>query len=133
MRDRVVIGLDGGGTKTACVVLDGARSELGRSRGGSTNINSVGADGARAALTDTIHAALLDAGCEHGDVDGIVFAGAGLSRPTLRSQAEAWLTENFPGRWVRAVNDAVPLLASVTGSRLRGIVLLGGTGMLVWG
>jgi N-acetylglucosamine kinase-like BadF-type ATPase len=47
----VVIGVDGGGTKTAVVALDMQRKVVFSEKFGSTNQNSVGVDTARKTLT----------------------------------------------------------------------------------
>ena len=57
----LVVGVDGGATKTSAVVIkisDGARLVVGRSVSGSTNRNSVGNEAAVAAMNEVISAAL---------------------------------------------------------------------------
>ena len=55
----IILGLDGGGTKTVCVAVplgtvEDARTPLARVVVGSTNWNSVGVDQARANLKDAV-------------------------------------------------------------------------------
>src|SRR5439155_6042546 len=78
-----VIGIDGGGTKTVCVVasLDGA--ELGRATGGPSNYQTIGAAATAAVLSETIAAA---AGAAGGDLEArsLCLAMAGVDRPEDR-------------------------------------------------
>ncbi len=57
----LVVGVDGGATKTSAVVIkisDGARLVVGRSVSGSSNRNSVGNEAAVVAMNEVISAAL---------------------------------------------------------------------------
>ena len=54
--DPCVLGIDGGGTHTVCVILDGAGREIGRGLGGPSNHQSVGAEAAQKGLTEAVAA-----------------------------------------------------------------------------
>ena len=57
----VVIGVDGGGTKTVAVLADESGSELARATGQGTNLQTVGGTGALRTLADLIASAHPDA------------------------------------------------------------------------
>ena len=59
---RYVLGFDGGGTKTECVLMDQDRRVLSRGRGGPSNPNRVGFGGALASVSDAARLAVASAG-----------------------------------------------------------------------
>ena len=92
-----VLGIDGGGTKTTCIVLDHRRNVIGQARAGSSNRNSVGDETARANITRATQDALAAAGLQTSEL-GVVCAGlAGVDRPAERTLINGWFTELFPG------------------------------------
>src|SRR5207244_3941161 len=77
---RCVVGVDGGGTKTACLVaaLDG--TVLGKATAGPSNYQTVGAEEAEAALAEAIAGAAAD--CNEGlEIRALCLAMAGVDRP----------------------------------------------------
>lgn len=128
MADRVVIGLDGGGstTRVACADLDGRIL----STAVGTGANPQHAPNAAATVRETVLAALELAGRRPSDVAALVAGLAGLNAP----EDEGWATEiiaidGMPGR---AINDSEVALA---GAFLDGpgIVALSGTGSIILG
>lgn len=142
---RLVIGLDGGGTKTTVVVVEAATPLpadtahaaelplLGRAQGGSTNWNSVGVSTAHANWLQTIQGALAAAGGTLDDVAAICIGMSGVDRPNDRAQVQQWLDDLLPGIPAQIVNDAVIALASGTAGELFGVVIISGTGMISLG
>jgi N-acetylglucosamine kinase-like BadF-type ATPase len=139
--NRIVLGLDGGGTKTVCVALPvNDRSEMkqvpkptARVVVGSTNWNSVGGTTARENLERAIEQTLALAVREKRDIDFICLGISGVDRPEDHARMSAWVNELLPGVRSMIQNDAVIALASGTGGELFGVVLISGTGMIALG
>ncbi len=128
-----VIGIDGGGTKTACVVMDEKEYIWAQVRAGSSNRNSVGDERAKANLTEAIDNALRVAGRERSEISAICLGMAGADRPADRALIHQWVEEILPNVHATIHNDALIALASGTGGSLYGVAVISGTGMLVYG
>jgi N-acetylglucosamine kinase-like BadF-type ATPase len=133
MTKQLVLGLDGGGTKTVCVALTPAGMIIGEGRSGSSNRNSVGDGAARANLATAIRSALQVANGQPQDVAALCAGLAGVDRPPERALVTEWLRELLPGVCPIIENDALIALASGTHGDLFGIVVISGTGMIVYG
>jgi len=133
MEESLVLGIDGGGTKTDVILMDRQRQILGSGQAGSTNWNSVGLNGARTNLGQAIDAALADANRDRSDVSTVCIGASGVDRPLDRERMTQWLSDLFPAAGLIIHNDAVIALASGTGGEIYGIVLISGTGMIVYG
>ncbi len=131
--EHYVLGIDGGGTKTACVILDNRKNVIGQGRTASSNRNSVGDEVARANLTRAIQDALAAANLQSSQIQAVCAGMAGVDRPLERSLIHAWFTELFPGIPTLIHNDALIALVSGTGGDLYGVVVISGTGMIVYG
>jgi len=82
---RYVLGLDGGGTKTECVLMDESRHVVTSSRGGPSNPMRVGFGGALAAVCDAARMAILTAKVSN---DAVVSLCAALPELLIRSPDE---------------------------------------------
>jgi N-acetylglucosamine kinase-like BadF-type ATPase len=139
----IVLGLDGGGTKTVCVALPLAAGPdedttagpriLGRGQQGSSNWNSVGVEAARTHCQAAILEAVTAAGATLADVAAICLGMSGVDRPEDRTRVEAWMASLLPSARALIHNDAVIALASGTGGELFGVVVISGTGMIAYG
>ena len=143
--ERCVLGIDGGGTKTVCVLADSDGKVIGHGSGGPTNPNLVSAPEIKETLQKAIQEAIqnlpelqIEAVCA-----GIAGVGASeqkqievsnviwriLSTPPL-CQA---LSKRFnPSLNIEVVSDAVIALVAGAGER-HGIVAISGTGSVVYG
>lgn len=130
---RYVIGIDGGGTKTACVVMDDKEYIWAQIRGGSTNRNSTGDEEAFANLQGVIQNALRLAGREATEISAICLGMAGADRQQDRLIIQGWVESLLPHATITIYNDALIALASGTKAELCGIAVISGTGMLVYG
>ena len=130
---KIVLGVDGGGTKTACVALDLSGHQLGEGRAGSSNRNSVGDEKAQANVNQAIQSALQAANCSLNQVAAICLGMAGVDRGPERARVTSWVEALLPGIPVTIDNDAMAALASATEGDLFGVVLISGTGMIVYG
>lgn len=128
----LVLGLDGGGSKTLALLADAAGRVLGRGTAGSSNYQNVGAEAAWAALDRAITAAFADAGLPPAPPTAIGLGLAGVDRPEDRLLFEGWAAERFVGAPVIIANDAELVLAAGTPDDW-GIALISGTGSIVFG
>jgi N-acetylglucosamine kinase-like BadF-type ATPase len=123
---RYVLGFDGGGTKTECVLMDEARHILARSRGGPSNPMRVGFGGALAAVCDAARWALQSANIPPAEVAALCAGLAGAGQQDAERKMKRLLEEEFPGKTVLVCTD-LELTLEATGEG-PAIVLIAGTG-----
>jgi N-acetylglucosamine kinase-like BadF-type ATPase len=123
---RYVLGLDGGGTKTECVLMDETRQVIARSRGGPSNPLRVGFGGALAAVCDAARTAILTAQISSDEFVSLCAGLAGTAYPKSADKMKQLLEEEFPGKIVRVCTD-LDLTLEATGEGAA-IVLIAGTG-----
>jgi N-acetylglucosamine kinase-like BadF-type ATPase len=132
----IVIGVDGGGTKTvawlAPLVDDRMDRVLGRGLAGPGNPRAAGFAAAQANLESAIAAAFANAGLARSTVRSACFGLAGAGRAEEQSQIADWAAERRIAQHVRVTGDAEPILAAASPDN-RGIALICGTGSLAWG
>jgi N-acetylglucosamine kinase len=128
---RCVLGFDGGGTKTDCVLMDETAAILARTRSGPSNPIIVGIDGATAALLEAAEKALVMAGTSLADVKivGGGVAGAGATRDL--SQIIARLQAKFVNAHISILSDLSMALAAT--AETPSVVVIAGTGSAVFG
>ncbi|MDY6938420.1 MAG: BadF/BadG/BcrA/BcrD ATPase family protein [Cyanobacteriota bacterium] len=141
-----VLGIDGGGTKTVCVVLDRTRTVCGRGIGSASNYQSRGLAAAEDAISTAIQqaiASLTPKPTQTIAVEGLGIGLAGAGRPEdvrqIRGLLEGLLeSEKLPLKWcgtpktLRVASDCAIALVGGTG-REAGIVTIAGTGSIVYG
>ena len=132
MGDSVVIGVDGGSTKTEAVVVDAAARVRGRGMAPPSNPNSVGLERAFQALQQAIQRALSAAEARWEEVLAICLCLSGVDRPDERARIAERVRRLHPIPRVSVYNDAVGALAAGTG-RLLGVVVIAGTGTIAYG
>ena len=111
---KLLLGLDGGGSKTLALLAGADGSVLGRGIAGASNYQNIGEIAAWAALGAAIAAAFADAGLEPSDVAAVGLGLAGVDRPEDRALFEGWAAERFGGAPVVIANDAELVLAAGT-------------------
>ena len=128
---RYVLGLDGGGTKTECALMD----ELGRvcatARSGPSNPMRVGFGGALAAVCEAGRLAIQDAKLGMNDIAAVCAGLAGAAQPESQHKMKKLLSEEFPTQTLQVCTD-VDLKLEATGEG-RAIVLNVGTGTFAVG
>ena len=126
------LGVDGGGTKTVAAIGDALGNLVGLGKGGGSNYQTVGLDGAAAGIAAAVDGALRAAGAEPGQVQAASFALAGADFPRDFSALEGLITARWPGLKHTIVNDtwAAWRAGSETGW---GLVAIAGTGSNVGG
>jgi len=129
MKPRLVLGVDGGGTKTLALVADENGNILARGLGGASNHNAVGFAAACAALEAAIAQALSTV---DKPIESLCLGLAGVGRPADRTHFLAWATDRFPKSKIQVVSDAEILLAAGAPAG-PALALICGTGSIVYG
>ncbi len=120
------MGLDGGGTKTDCVLMDDGGRVLGRGRGGASNPSRIGVEAAAEGVREAATAALQDAGLQMTQVTDVCAGLAGVAAPERARAMRELLGEFFAGTRFKLCTD-LDLALSAAGTRAA-IVLVAGTG-----
>ena len=137
--DSLVLGIDGGGTKTIAWLASFSRTSpqnehivLGKGASGPANQRAVGPGTATNNLDTAVAAAFDTAGLPRQTVAAACLGLAGADRDSDRQVIEDWAKMSRLAKSVNVVNDAVPLLNSGKGIGI-GVALIAGTGSLAWG
>jgi N-acetylglucosamine kinase-like BadF-type ATPase len=137
--DSLVIGIDGGGTKTIAWLASLSRGSLesdhvvlGKGAAGPSNQRAVGPVIAMSNLDSAIAAAFDSAELARQTVAAACLGLAGADRDSDRQVVENWADASRLAKSVTVVNDAIPLLNSGKGTGT-GVALIAGTGSLAWG
>jgi N-acetylglucosamine kinase len=128
---RCVLGFDGGGTKTDCVLMDETGVTLARSRSGASNPTSFGVDASLASLSEAASDALVAAGRSEKDVAYLVAGVSGAGEPSMRRALQTGLQPRFPNATILISSDLV-LSLGATGE-IPSVVVIAGTGSAVLG
>lgn len=128
---RYVLGFDGGGTKTDCVLMDETGEILARSRSGPSNAVNVGAQASAKALAEAGLEALCSAGKTPGEVAYIMAGISGAAEPKIRFAIQLDLQPTFPNAAIIVTSDLVLTLAAT--GEVPSIVVIAGTGSAVLG
>ncbi len=124
-----VLGIDAGGTKTVCLLADGAGTTLAEARGGGANLQ---ADG-ELAVEKVLHQVMEEALGDRAVMPAAICLGmAGVDREDDARVIRGIMARIGYKARVLVVNDAlIALEAGVGGAP--GIVLIAGTGSIVYG
>lgn len=128
---RYVLGFDGGGTKTECVLMDETSTILARSRSGPSNAVNVGSKASAAALAEAGMEALRSAGKPPSDVAHILAGISGAGEPTVQAEIQANLKPSFPNATIVITSDLILSLAAT--GEIPSLVVIAGTGSAVLG
>lgn len=128
---RYVLGFDGGGTKTECVLIDETGAILARSRSGASNAVNLGANAAAAALAEAGKEALRSAAKSPCDVAYILAGISGAGEPAARAEIQANLKPVFPKATIVVASDLILSLAAT--GEIPSLVVIAGTGSAVLG
>lgn len=133
---RWVIGVDGGGSKTAAL-LAGVDAQgdvviLGRGRGGPSNLRLAGKEQSLESLEQAIAEAMAAAGVSGRKLDYAVLALAGSTSPDVQRDVAAWAEQYGLAEQVEIVHDVAPVLAMGAGGD-KGVALIVGTGSVAVG
>ncbi len=128
----LVVGVDGGGTKTHAVVADETGAMLGFATHGPSNWESVGLRGAADALREAIANALEQAGASSSDLAGAAFGLAGVDWESDLPRMRGVIDQLRLPCPYELVNDAFVALRAGTEASY-GVVLVAGTGSVAAG
>lgn len=128
---RMVLGFDGGGTKTECVLMDEMRRVLAKGRSGPSNPMRVGFGGALAAVCEAAQITMQNAKLSPEEISAVCAGLAGAAQPESERKMKKLLAEEFPGKLVHVCTD-LDLTLEATGSG-PAIVLGAGTGSFAVG
>jgi N-acetylglucosamine kinase-like BadF-type ATPase len=129
---RFVLGFDGGGTKTDCVLMDESGAILARSQAGPSNPLRVGFGAAISSIREAARSAIERARQSVNSAAAAVCAGlAGAGPPESAEKTRALLAAEFPESQVQICTDLDLALAAAGDGPA--IVLLAGTGSFAVG
>src|SRR5712692_3442185 len=128
---RWVLGFDGGGTKTDCVLMDESGAVVARARSGASNPTSFGVEVSLASLAEAAKDALRTAGRSEKDVAYVVAGVSGAGEPSMRWALQSGLQPGFPNATILITSDLV-LSLGATGE-IPSVVVIAGTGSAVLG
>lgn len=127
----LIIGIDGGGTRTRTRLANTHGETLGNGKGGPANPNACGLPAAQNEILTAIQLAFDDAQIERQRVAAACLGIGGVDRAEERARLTAWARATIAER-VAVVNDGEIVLASGTPNDW-GIALVAGTGSIAWG
>lgn len=126
-----VLGFDGGGTKTECVLMDENGAILARSRFGASNAVNVGAKASATALAEAGREALRMAKLRRSNVTFALAGISGAGELVIQAEIKALLQSCFPNASIVITSD-LPLTLAATGE-VPSVVVIAGTGSAVLG
>ena len=127
----LVVGVDGGGTRTRAVILDGGRV-LGEGTAGPSNPLRVGIANGAAAIRNAIDKACAAALIHRGDLTAAGIGLAGVRRKDIRARMREVLIEALGIQNIELMTDGdIALYGATDGGP--GIVVISGTGSICCG
>jgi glucosamine kinase len=132
------VGIDGGGTKTRCVLGD-ETTVLAQSTTGGSNIVRLGEQQAREALHGAICQVCAAAKISPHQIRAVCIGAAGAARPEIAGKIRSLLAELMPEAGpemavprIEVVGDTAIALAAAFGAG-PGVIAIAGTGSIVYG
>jgi N-acetylglucosamine kinase-like BadF-type ATPase len=126
----IFLGIDGGGSKTSCLIGD-ETSILGSGSAAGSNLVRVGETQAREALATAIRQACAVAQVVPSQIQRVCVGLAGAARPEIRDRVLQIVSELIPGD-VEVVGDIVIVLQAAF-SDGPGVIVIAGTGSIAYG
>jgi glucosamine kinase len=126
----IFLGIDGGGTKTSCLIGD-EQSVLGSGTCAGSNLVRVSESDARESLAAAIRQACAVANVAPAQITRTCVGMAGAARPQISQVIGRILRELVPGE-IQIVGDMVIALEAAFGTGA-GVVVIAGTGSIAYG
>ena len=131
----IYLGIDGGGSKTSCLIGD-ETSVLGTGNAGPSNVVRVGEALARESLASAIHQACTVANIRTSEISGVCVGLAGAARPEISTLVRGIISDVISGEIkpteIKVVGDMVIALQAAFGSG-PGAIVIAGTGSIAYG
>jgi N-acetylglucosamine kinase-like BadF-type ATPase len=128
---RYVLGFDGGGTKTECVLMNSADQVLARTFAGPSNPSRIGVDRAVRAIEECANLALRDTGLERSAISAVGAGLAGTAKADMKESMSRALQKCFSGAAITVLTDLETGLAAA--GEGPAIILVMGTGSAAFG
>jgi glucosamine kinase len=125
-----LLGIDGGGSKTLCLIGD-EKAVLGRGASGPSNIVRVGEQRAREAIGVALRQACAAANIHPSQIEKTCIGVAGGARPETAAVVRQILSGMVEGE-IEVVGDMVIALEAACGSG-PGVIVIAGTGSIAYG
>lgn len=127
------IGVDGGGTKTSCVIGDSSGRIISTIIGKGSNIKSTQPEKVRIHVFELLNSLLKQSGIQKEQVSALFIGAAGGDRETDKKVWYEWMKVYFQSHpcHIKISNDALPALVSGTFT-LNGLVIIAGTGSIAY-
>ena len=126
----IFLGIDGGGSKTSCLVGD-ETSVLGNGTSGGSNVIRAGEGPARQALHDAIRQACKSANVTPAKIQHGCVGLAGAARAEVQDVVRRIIAEIIPGD-VEVISDMEIALEAAFGDG-PGVIVIAGTGSIAYG
>jgi glucosamine kinase len=126
----IFLGIDGGGSKTSCLIGD-ETSVLGAGTAGGSNPVRVGEQQSREALATAIRQACAIANVTPSQIKKTCVGLAGAARPEVSDPVRQCVSELVPGE-IEVVGDMVIALEAAFGGE-PGVIVIAGTGSIAYG
>jgi len=140
-----VLGIDGGGSKTICVLMDETGKVIGRGKAGSSNYQVIGIKATLISLESAILAAIIDAFNVKNNLKIVAIclglAGVGRAKDIeviqslvseFKNSKLLGITWDLPPSNIVICHDALTALVGGVGDSV-GVVTIAGTGSIVFG
>ena len=124
------LGIDGGGSKTTCLLGD-ERELLATAGAAGSNPIRVGEERSRQALAEAIHQACATAHIEPSQITRTCIGLAGAARPQVEKQVRTVLADLVSGEIEVAGDMVIALEAAFRGAP--GLIVIAGTGSIAYG
>jgi len=128
---RYILGFDGGGTKTECVLMNSADQILARTFAGPSNPSRIGVESAVRAIEECANLALRDTGLERSAISVVGAGIAGTAKPEMKDSMRGALRKCFRGASITVLTDLEAALAAA--GEGPAIILVMGTGSASFG
>ncbi len=126
----IYLGIDGGGTKTSCVVADDT-AVLGTATSAGSNMTRLGEVRVREALHAAVRDACAAAKIDPSKVESACVGLSGAGRPEVRDVIAGIMREVLRGR-IEVVSDLETTLEAAFGGG-PGVIVIAGTGSIAYG
>ncbi len=132
IKNRYVVGVDGGGSKTVALVATENGKILGRGEAGPSNYHNIGPIAAGRAITKAVREAQSNAGLMKKKPELAVVALAAIDSPIDLKLANGFVRQTGIARKFAVVHDSIAALYASTRGK-PGIIVISGTGCVAAG